>query len=159
MKRALICGVSGQDGSYLARSLIEKGYEVYGSSRDAQLSSFPNLVALGIRKEVRVVSAALTDFRSVLQALTKIKPDEVYNLAGQSSVGLSFEQPVETMESIALGTLNLLEQSASRVMGSTSIMHVRANASVTRLGCRRMKRLHSGREVRMRLRRLRLFGK
>jgi GDPmannose 4,6-dehydratase len=109
VKRALICGVSGQDGSYLARSLVEKGYEVYGSSRDAQLSSFPNLVALGIRKEVRVVSAALTDFRSVLQALTKIKPDEVYNLAGQSSVGLSFEQPVETMESIALGTLNLLE--------------------------------------------------
>lgn len=109
MKRALICGVSGQDGSYLARSLVEKGYEVYGSSRDAQLSSFSNLVALGIRKEVRVVSAALTDFRSVLQALTKIKPDEVYNLAGQSSVGLSFEQPVETMESIALGTLNLLE--------------------------------------------------
>lgn len=109
MKRALICGVSGQDGAYLARSLVEKGYEVYGSSRDAQLSLFSNLSALRIRNDVRVVSAALTDFRSVLQAISKIKPDEIYNLAGQSSVGLSFEQPVETMESIALGTLNLLE--------------------------------------------------
>jgi GDPmannose 4,6-dehydratase len=108
-KRALICGVSGQDGSYLARLLLEKGYEVYGGSRDAQVASFHNLVRLGVRDRVSVESVSLVDFRSVLQALMKIEPDEIYNLAGQSSVGLSFQQPVETLESIAQGTLNLLE--------------------------------------------------
>ena len=109
MKRALICGVSGQDGAYLARFLQGKGYEVFGSSRDAQVSSFGNLHKLGIFEQVQTLSMALNDFRSVLHGLSKIEPDEVYNLSGQSSVGLSFEQPVETMESISLGTLNLLE--------------------------------------------------
>jgi GDPmannose 4,6-dehydratase len=73
------------------------------------MSSFQNLIRLGIRDQVKLESAALTDFRSVLQVLMKNQPDEVYNLAGQSSVGLSFEQPVETLESISIGTLNLLE--------------------------------------------------
>ena len=109
MKRALICGVSGQDGAYLARLLVDKGYEVWGSSRDAQVASFANLAALGVRDHVHVESVSLTDFRSVIQALSRIEPQEVYNLAGQSSVGLSFEQPVETLESIGLATLNLLE--------------------------------------------------
>ncbi len=109
MKQALICGVSGQDGAYLAQLLLEKGYAVCGTSRDAQMSSFKNLVTLGIKDRVKLESMALTDFRSVLQVLKKIKPDEIYNLAGQSSVGLSFEQPVETLESVATGTLNLLE--------------------------------------------------
>jgi GDPmannose 4,6-dehydratase len=109
VKKALICGISGQDGAYLALLLLSKGYEVYGSSRDAQMSSFQNLIKLGIRDQVTVESISLNDFRSVFQALIKIQPDEIYNLAGQSSVGLSFEQPVETLESIAFGTLNLLE--------------------------------------------------
>lgn len=108
-KTALICGVSGQDGAYLAELLLRKGYTVYGASRDAQVGGFSNLKKLGIHARVNFVSLAVSDFRSVLQALKKIKPDEVYNLAGQSSVGLSFEQPVETMESISIGTLNLLE--------------------------------------------------
>ncbi len=107
--KALICGVSGQDGAYLAQLLLEKGYEVYGSSRDAQVSSFDKLVRMGIRDQIRLLSIAVSDFRSVFQALTRIQPDEIYNLAGQSSVGLSFEQPVETMESITIGTLNFLE--------------------------------------------------
>lgn len=109
MRRALICGVSGQDGAYLAQLLLKKGYDVYGSSRDAQMSSFGNLKWLDILEQVKVISVSVIDFRSVLQALNQVKPDEVYNLAGQSSVGLSFDQPVETMESIAIGTLNLLE--------------------------------------------------
>ncbi|RYC68540.1 MULTISPECIES: GDP-mannose 4,6-dehydratase [Spirosoma] len=109
MKRALICGVSGQDGAYLARLLVEKGYEVYGGSRDAQMATFRNLTRLGIHQDIKVLSISVVDFRSVLQTLLKVKPDEVYNLAGQSSVGLSFEQPVETLESISVGTLNLLE--------------------------------------------------
>jgi GDPmannose 4,6-dehydratase len=109
MKKALICGISGQDGAYLAQLLINQGYTVYGTSRDAQISTFSNLNRLGIKEAVTLLSMSLNDFRSVLQILAKIKPDEVYNLAGQSSVGLSFEQPVETLESIATGTLNLLE--------------------------------------------------
>ena len=109
MKNALICGVSGQDGAYLARLLLNKGYAVHGSSRDAQMSSFRNLARLGILDKINLESVAVNDFRSVLQALMKIQPDEVYNLAGQSSVGLSFQQPVETLESISVGTLNFLE--------------------------------------------------
>jgi GDPmannose 4,6-dehydratase len=109
MKTALICGVSGQDGSYLAKFLLERGYNVAGTSRDAQMSSFANLEKLGIRSRLRLKSMAVNDFRSVLQVMNEVKPDEIYNLAGQSSVGLSFEQPVETLESISVGSLNLLE--------------------------------------------------
>jgi GDPmannose 4,6-dehydratase len=115
MKKAFICGISGQDGAYLAQLLLRRGYQVTGSSRDAQISLFANLHRLNLRQEVAVESVAITDFRSVLQALIKVEPDEVYNLAGQSSVGLSFQQPVETMESIGIGTLNLLE--AIRFLG------------------------------------------
>lgn len=107
--KALICGVSGQDGAYLARYLLQKGYEVFGTSRDTQASEFRNLKSLGIFNQIRFESMALGDFRSVIQVLTRVAPDEIYNLAGQSSVGLSFEQPVETLESISVGTLNLLE--------------------------------------------------
>lgn len=114
-KTALICGISGQDGAYLSDLLLRKGYRVVGTSRDAQVSSFSNLQKLGIRDRVETKSVALTDFRSVLQCLKSVEPTEVYNLAGQSSVGLSFEQPVETLESIAIGTLNLLE--AIRFLG------------------------------------------
>ena len=109
MRRALICGISGQDGAYLARLLLEKGYEVWGTSRDAQASTFGNLSRLRILDRIKTVSMAAKDFRSVLQAISQSEPNEIYNLAGQSSVGLSFEQPVETLESIATGTLNLLE--------------------------------------------------
>ncbi len=108
-KTALILGVSGQDGTYLARLLLEKGYHVVGASRDAQMSSFANLAKLGIKDQVQTESVSSTDFRSVLQVLKKAEPDEIYNLAGQSSVGLSFSQPMETYESISVGTLNLLE--------------------------------------------------
>ena len=109
MKTAMIIGVSGQDGSYLARLLIEKGYRVAGTSRDANMTSFSNLNRLGIRDEIEFHSMSLTDFRSVIQVLSQLKPEEIYNLAGQSSVGLSFEQPMETFNSIGMGTLNLLE--------------------------------------------------
>ena len=115
MKKALICGISGQDGAYLAQLLLSQGYEVWGTSRDAQMSRFSNLSRLGIRQQVKLLSMSLNDFRSVLQVLKQCQPQELYNLAGQSSVGLSFEQPVETLESIATGTLNLLE--AIRFLG------------------------------------------
>jgi GDPmannose 4,6-dehydratase len=109
MKNALICGVSGQDGAYLANLLLVKGYRVWGTSRDAQMSSFTNLERLGIRQQVNLLSMAQSDFRSVLNTLYRCEPDEIYFLSGQSSVGLSFDQPAESIESIVFGTLNLLE--------------------------------------------------
>ena len=115
MSTALITGVSGQDGALLAHLLLGKGYRVIGGSRDAQAEHFANLARLGIEDRVERISLSLSDFRSVIQALIKYRPDEIYNLAGQSSVGLSFEQPVETLESISIGTLNLLE--AIRITG------------------------------------------
>jgi GDPmannose 4,6-dehydratase len=108
-KRALICGISGQDGSYLAKLLLGRGYEVWGSSRDAELATFGNLRKLGIYESVQLVSLNLRDIASVLGLLRRVRPAEIFSLAGQSSVALSFEQPVETIESIALGALSLLE--------------------------------------------------
>jgi GDPmannose 4,6-dehydratase len=105
----LICGASGQDGSYLAKLLLEKGYEVVGTSRDAQTASFGNHLRLGITGKLRRESMATHDFRSVLQVLKRVQPDEIYNLSGQTSVALSFDQPVETLDSNIVGTLNLLE--------------------------------------------------
>lgn len=107
--KALICGVGGQDGAYLAQLLLARGYTVVGTSRDATVTRFDALHKLGIRDQVVTVSMAINDFRSVLSTLERHEPDEVYNLAGQTSVGLSFEQPVETMDSVVGGTLNLLE--------------------------------------------------
>jgi GDPmannose 4,6-dehydratase len=107
--RALICGISGQDGAYLAELLLKKGYTVIGTSRDAQIASFSSLSRLGIRDQIKIESMGTHDFRSVLHVLRDVEPDEIYNLAGQTSVGLSFNQPVETLDSIIAGTLNLLE--------------------------------------------------
>jgi GDPmannose 4,6-dehydratase len=109
--RALIYGISGQDGAYLAQLLLEKGYEVWGASRDRDASpaKFEKLRKLGIADRVKILSATLTDFRSVLNSLKAAQPDEIYNLSGQTSVSLSFEEPVETMDSVCFGTLNLLE--------------------------------------------------
>ncbi len=108
-KNALIIGVSGQDGAYLARLLLKKGYNIIGTSRDPMINSLKNLETLKIKNEFRVISASLNDFRSVINAILVSQPDEIYNLSGQSSVSLSFEQPVETFESISMGVLNLLE--------------------------------------------------
>ncbi len=108
-KKALIIGVSGQDGAYLARFLLGKGYEVFGTSRDHEVGTFSNLVKLGIKDRVKLTSMVTSDFRSVLTALQKADAEEIYNLAGQTSVGMSFEYPVETFDSILIGTMNLLE--------------------------------------------------
>lgn len=113
-RRALICGVSGQDGSYLAQLLLQLGYEVWGTSRDAEGGRFTNLARLGIRERVTLLSMVPEDFRSVFVAVRRAAPDEIYFLAGQSSVGLSFELPAETLQSVVLGTLNMLE--ACRLM-------------------------------------------
>lgn len=108
-KTALICGVSGQDGAYLAQLLLSKGYQVWGTSRDAQRNSFSNLRRLGILADIQLVSMDVEEFRSVWMTLKNSSPDEIYFLSGQSSVGLSFELPVETIQSFTIGILNLLE--------------------------------------------------
>jgi GDPmannose 4,6-dehydratase len=106
---ALILGVTGQDGAYLAELLIKQGLEVHGTSRDKEASSCANLRRLGIYDRVGLHSVVLSDFRSVVTVLNNVKPTYIYNLAAQSSVGLSFEQPVETIDSIMHGTINALE--------------------------------------------------
>lgn len=120
-KKALIFGVGGQDGAYLARFLIEKGYEVHGTSRDAGISRFEGLRRLSILDKTRLHSANLTDYSSVIQTLNHVGPAEIYNLSAQSSVGLSFEQPVETLSSIVNATLTLLE--AIRFLGQKTRLY------------------------------------
>ena len=107
--RALIIGVSGQDGVYLAKHLLAQGYEVIGLSRDAETGSFHGLSTMGIKKQITLDSISASDFRSVAHVFQRYQPNEVYNLAGQSSVGLSFNQPVETIDSHLQATITILE--------------------------------------------------
>jgi dTDP-4-dehydrorhamnose 3,5-epimerase/GDP-mannose 4,6 dehydratase len=79
VKVALITGISGQDGAYLAKLLLQKGYRVVGTSRDAEIARFTNLERLGVRDGIKLESAALNDFRSVIQVLSKVQLDEIYN--------------------------------------------------------------------------------
>jgi GDPmannose 4,6-dehydratase len=108
-RTALIFGVSGQDGAYLADLLLRNGIEVHGTSRDKEISSFAGLRALKIVDQVKLHSTVLGDFRSVVTTIERVRPRYIYNLAAQSSVGLSFDQPVETIDSIMHGTINVLE--------------------------------------------------
>jgi GDPmannose 4,6-dehydratase len=108
-KRALIFGISGQDGALLARLLIKRGYEVHGTSRDHEVASFANLRRLGIFEHVRLHSASLGDYRAIIEIIAGVRPAEIYNLAAQSSVGLSFSQPVNTINSTMFGVINVLE--------------------------------------------------
>ena len=109
MKRALITGISGQDGAYLAQFLLRKGYVVYGTSRDHQRNPFENLTALGVHDDVNLMSMSSEDIEQVELALNSCRPHEVYNLACQSSVSRSFEFPEETHNSIVVGTRTIME--------------------------------------------------
>jgi GDPmannose 4,6-dehydratase len=106
---ALIFGISGQDGAYLAHLLLSKGYQVHGVSRSVETGSFDRLIRIGVRDRVKLHTGNLSEFRSVVELVGKVQPDEIYNLAGQTSVALSFELPVETFDSVAVGTINILE--------------------------------------------------
>ena len=108
-KKAIIFGVTGQDGSYLAELLLKKGYDVWGISRDASKSKLINLKKLGIDKKINLVSVLNDDFQKLSNLISELLPDEIYYLAGQSSVGLSFLEPKETISSNVLGILNVLE--------------------------------------------------
>ena len=108
-KKAIIFGVTGQDGPYLAELLLEKSYDVWGTSRDVKKSKLINLKKLGIDKKINLVSVLNDDFQKLSSLINELLPDEIYYLAGQSSVGLSFAEPKETISSNVLGILNVLE--------------------------------------------------
>ena len=108
-KTALIIGVSGQDGAYLSNLLIQKKYVVHGTSRDIRKNTFLSLEYLKIKKKIKVHQMNLLNFQEVKKLIENIIPDEIYNLSGISSVGLSFKYPKETFESITISNLNLLE--------------------------------------------------
>jgi len=108
-KRALITGVTGQDGAYLSKLLLEKGYEVHGAYRRTASTDFGRLAELGVEKDVNRVAFDLLEGSNILRVVEKIQPDEFYNLAAQSFVALSFEQPVYTGDADALGAARCLE--------------------------------------------------
>ena len=108
MKKALITGVRGQDGSYLSRLLLDKGYEVYGADRSGD-SGLWRLRELGIEGRVKEVVLDILELTNIMDALEKIQPDEVYNFAAQSFVQTSFDQPILTAEINAVGVTRLLE--------------------------------------------------
>lgn len=109
MKRALITGITGQDGAYLARFLLEKQYRVFGTFRRLSTPNFWRLQALGVFDQVTLIPADLIDAGSLVEAIKTTEPDEVYHLAAQSFVGTSFEQPISTGEVTGLGVTRMLE--------------------------------------------------
>ena len=109
MKKALITGINGQDGSYLAELLLEKGYEVHGILKRNSVAENQTARLDGIFKEINLEYADMLDLASLNRVLQQVKPDEIYNLAAQSHVRISFDQPIYTTQVVAIGTLNILE--------------------------------------------------
>src|SRR5204862_7416436 len=107
MPRALITGVAGQDGSYLAELLLAKGYEVFGVVRGSPLAHYENLA--GVRDDVTLLQGDLLDQMTLLDAISKAEPDELYNLAATSFVPASWRQPVMTAQFTAVGVTSMLE--------------------------------------------------
>lgn len=108
-KKALITGITGQDGAYLAKLLLEKGYEVSGLIARRSTPTTWRLEYLGIQDQVKLIEGDLTDISSIIRAINVSKPDEVYNLGAQSFVATSWEQPLLTADATGLGALNVLE--------------------------------------------------
>jgi GDPmannose 4,6-dehydratase len=109
MKKALITGINGQDGSYLAELLLSKGYDVWGTVKRNSVSQSSRIEHLHSKNLINLEYADLTDMSSLVRVLQKVQPDEIYNLAAQSHVRVSFDQPIYTANATGLGTLNLLE--------------------------------------------------
>ena len=109
MKKALITGINGQDGSYLAELLLEKGYEVHGILKRNSVAENQTARLDDIFKEINLEYADMLDLASLNRVLQQVNPDEIYNLAAQSHVRISFDQPIYTTQVVAIGTLNILE--------------------------------------------------
>ena len=127
-KTALIFGVSGQDGSLICKSLLNKGYEVIGLSRGLPNQIIRNHTLLGIENEVKIDQVNIEKLKTITDLIEKYKPNEIYNLAGQSSVGKSFIDPTETITSIVNGSHNLLE--AGRLTGYTGVLFFAGSSEV-----------------------------
>ena len=108
-KKAFVTGISGQDGAYLAKLLLEKGYDVYGGMRRSSGATLSRLATLGIKDKVKIADVELLEINSISRAFKEIRPDEIYNLAAQSFVGTSWAQPIVTSQINAMGTLRVLE--------------------------------------------------
>ena len=108
-RTALVTGVSGQDGAYLAQFLLTKGYRVVGPLRRSSRNAIPRLIELKIANDVEFVDFDLAEITNIIRTLEKVQPDEIYNLAAQSFVALSFEQPLYTSDTDGLGPLRILE--------------------------------------------------
>lgn len=111
MKKAIITGITGQDGAYLSQLLLEKGYEVYGTYRRSSSMNFWRIEELGIQNNpnLHLLEYDLNDQTSNIRLIDKTQPDEIYNLAAQSFVGVSFDQPISTAQTTGIGALHLLE--------------------------------------------------
>jgi GDPmannose 4,6-dehydratase len=113
-KVALITGINGQDGSYLAELLLDKGYEVHGTlKRNSVAENQTARIKVYDQIKDNLTYADMTDLASLNRVLHKVQPDEIYNLAAQSHVRISFDQPVYTANTVGIGTLNLLEAALS----------------------------------------------
>lgn len=108
-KKALITGITGQDGAYLAKFLLDKGYEVFGGFRRLSTPNFWRLSYLGISEKISLIPIDMCDLSSLMEAVNFSQPDEIYNLAAQSYVGTSFEEPLSTGDVTGIGTARLLE--------------------------------------------------
>jgi GDPmannose 4,6-dehydratase len=108
-RRALVTGVTGQDGAYLAKLLLAKGYKVFGAIRRTSMAHVARLEELGIAADVELVDFDLLELSNILRVVERTRPDEIYNLAAQSFVGISFEQAIYTGECDAIGVVRLLE--------------------------------------------------
>jgi len=109
MKKALVTGITGQDGAYLSKFLLDKGYEVYGAFRRTADLHTDKLRFMGVVDRIQFVPLELLEFTNMYRAIERIQPDEIYNLGAQSFVALAFEEPIYTSEVTALGPLRLLE--------------------------------------------------
>ena len=110
MKKALITGINGQDGSYLAELLLEKGYEVHGILKRNSVAENQTARIGHIFNQINLEYADMTDMASLIYVLQQVRPDEVYNLAAQSHVRISFDQPIYTSQDVGKGELNILEE-------------------------------------------------
>jgi len=109
MKRAFITGVTGQDGAYLAKFLVSKGYKVYGGYRRSSTRNFWRLHYLDVKKDIELLPFDLLDQTSIISAIKTAEPDEIYNLASQSFVGVSFDEAIATGEITGLGVTRILD--------------------------------------------------
>ena len=109
MKKALITGINGQDGSYLAEFLLDKGYEVFGTLKRNSVAENQTARLDKVYDKIKLFYADLTDLSSLISVIQKTQPDEIYNLAAQSHVRISFDQPIYTAQVTGVGTLNMLE--------------------------------------------------